>query len=182
MSSYISFNWQVRPGYVFAAGAGLGAGVFVFEYLNLDENRIYGMGFAGAGLAGGILGGKWSAVSDLAKKLAVQLGTKAAAAGYGIATDTPPGLKNQKWTQLIANKAFSSDDLNHSSGRVTILGASAAEVGLYACFISASEGLVSSTPLFSSVAVDVRPQKLNLAIGAILGVWWEAYDIPYWPS
>jgi len=178
MSDKKTKNWNVRPGFVFAAGAGLGGGVFVFEFLNLDENRIYGMGFAGAGMAGGVMGGKFSMMSGLIKELAKQLGMKAAAAGYGVASDTAPGLKNQKWSTLPCATAFSSEDLNYSTGRVTILGASVAEVGVYGCFISASNGIISSTPLFASVSVDVRPQKLDLAIGAILGVWWEAFDIP----
>ncbi len=178
MSSKATRNWQVRPGFVFAAGAGFGGGLFVFEFLNVDENRIYGMGFAGAGLAGGIMGGKWSAASELIKKLAVQVGMKTAGAAKGAATGNTPGLKNQQWSPLPCNSAFSSDNLNYSSGRVTILGASVAQVGAYGCFVSASDGIISTTPLFSSVSVDVQPQNFDIAIGAILGVWWEAFAIP----
>jgi len=178
MSDKRTSNWQVRPGYVFAAGAGFGGGLFVFEFLNVDEGRIYGMGFAGAGLAGGILGGKWSTATELIKKLAVQAGLKGLGALKGAATDSTPGLKDQQWSPLPCNKAFSSADLNHSSGRVTILGASVAKVGAYGCFVSASDGIISATPLFASVSVDVQPQNFDIALGAILGMWWEAFDIP----
>ena len=79
---------------------------------------------------------------------------------------------------LPGKRPFSSEDLNDSTGRVTILGASAANVGYYKCYISASDGVVSCDPSIGSVSVDVRPQKLNIQIGTILGLWWEAFDVP----
>lgn len=178
MSALKTKNWKVRPGYAFAAGAGIGGGLFVFEFLNVDENRIYGMGFAGAGMAGGVLGGKWSTAKELIKKLAVQAGLKGAGTVTGIVRGTTPGFKDQIWSQLPCDKAFSSSDLSGSTGRVTILGASLAHVGAYACFISASDGVVSWTPLFASVSVDVRPQGLDVQVGVILGAWWESFDVP----
>lgn len=178
MSARKTKNWKVRPGYAFAAGAGIGGGLFVFEFLNVDENRIYGMGFAGLGMAGGVLGGKWSTAKELIKKLAVQAGLKGAGTVTGIVRGTTPGYKDQVWSTLPCNKAFSSEDLDGSTGRVTILGASLAHVGAYACFISASDGVVSWTPLFASASVDVKPQGLDVQVGVILGVWWEAFDVP----
>jgi hypothetical protein len=178
MSASKTKNWKVRPGYAFTAGAGLGGGLFVFEFLNADENRIYGMGFGGLGLAGGVLGGKWSTAKEAIKKLATQAALKGAGRVVGIVWDAAPGFKNQIWSPLTSKRPFSSEDLNDSTGRVTILGASAANVGYYKCYISASDGVVSWTPLFGSVSVDVRPQKLNIQIGTILGLWWEAFDVP----
>ena len=178
MSETKTTNWKVRPGYAFSAGAGVGAGLLVFEFLNADEKRVHGMGFGGLGLAGGILGGNWQTAREAIMKLAVQLAIKTGAAATGAYIDAVPGFKDQIWSDLPCNKAFSSDDLDNSTGRVTILGASIAKHGYYKCYVSASEGLVSWTPLFSSAHVDIRPQNINLQIGAILGVWWEAFDVP----
>jgi hypothetical protein len=178
MSSKQTTAWSVRPGYAFTAGAGVGAGLFVFEFWNEEENPIYGMAFSGLGLGGGPGSGGVSTVREVIKKLATQVATKGAGAIYGLGTGTPPGYKEQRWTLLHPNKPFSSEDLSGSSGRVTILGASVFKTGLYGCYISASDGVVSWTPLFGSVSVDVQPQNFDLQIGVILGFWWEAFSIP----
>jgi len=170
-------KWCVRPGYAFTAGAGLGGGLFVFEFLNIDENVIHAMAFLGLGIAGSPGSGTATAAKEVIKKLATTVLGKAAGAGYGVATDTSPGYKDQRWTILYPNKAFSADDLSGSSGRVTILSVSVAKVGMCNAFISASDGIVSLQPLFGGVSVDVQPQNFDLAIGVVLGFWWEAFSV-----
>lgn len=178
MSTRTTKNWMVRPGYAFAAGAGIGGGLFVFEFLHGDENRIYGMSFGGLGMSGGILGGKWSTLREAIAKLALNAGLKGGGRVAGWIAGSSPGYKDQNWSRLPCNRAFSSHDLHNSTGRVTILGLSVAKVGAYGCYISASDGVVSWAPLFGSVSVDVRPQNFDLQVGVILGLWRESFDVP----
>lgn len=152
MSDVATMNWEVRPGYAVSAGGGM---------------------------AGGILGGKWSTAKELIKKLATQLGMKGAGAIKGLATSATPGFKNQSWTTLEGiNTPFSAGNLHDSTGRVSILGASVAQHGYYGCYVSASDGLISMTPLFESASVDVAPPGFDMQLGVLLGMWWEAYAIP----
>ena len=175
MSGKQTLNWKVRPGYAFAAGAGIGGGLFVFEFLNGDENRVYGMCFAGLGMAGGLLGGKGNVVKEMVKQLLM----KGGAAGYKAVSGNPYGLQGQQWSPVTGiSRPFSSNDLSGSSGRVTVLGVSALKHGVYGCYVSASDGIISRTPLFSSVSVDVAPQNFDLQVGVILGAWWEGFDVP----
>jgi hypothetical protein len=181
-SSTKTRNWAVRPGFAFSAGAGAGAGLYVFDFLNRDDNRVYGMAFGGIGLAGGPGSGAWSTAGELAKKLATQAIIKLIGTAKGAYTHSGLAAGEQyatrKWTDFTPRESFSAEMLNWSSGRVTILGVSVVHHGAYGCFVSASNGLVSWSPMFSHVRVDILPQGLDVQVGVILGLWHLVFDIP----
>lgn len=143
--------------------------------------------FGGAGLAGSPLGlfkGIPTTAAALGQGLGKQALLKALGVGYGTATNSGVAVgqqfTNRKWTEIPVNLPFSANDLNNSSGRVTILGASAAKVGYYACYVSGSPWVKLGVlpDFFSSASVDVLPQNFDLQVASTIGMWFNVYDYP----
>lgn len=170
-------KWFVRPGYAFSAGVGVGATAFVFDFLNMDDNQIYGLLFTGLGLAGGLGSGKTGALGGLrevAKTLGKQAGVKGASwLKSGFKTTYPI----RSWSSVSTGRAFSADDLNRSNGRLTVLGASALGLGAYKCYVSAASWGFDS-PYFNSQEVTILPQTIDIQLSATVGMWFVVFDIP----
>lgn len=172
-----SGKWFVRPGYAFSAGIGVGATAFVFDFLNMEDNQIYGLLFTGLGLAGGLGSGKSSglkSVIDVAKTLGKQVAKKAVGWKIGGFKTTYP---IRTWTPVSTGRGFSGDDLHHSNGRLTVLGLSALGLGSYKCYVSAASWGFDS-PYFNSQEVAVLPQTLDMQMSATVGMWFVVFDIP----
>ncbi len=172
-------SWKIRPGFAFSAGAGIGAGVYVFDFLNESDNTVYGMLFAGLGLAGGFGSGASGAIGEITKKLVVQLAGKAIGGGMTAITDSN-GYKDRVWTRLPCDNSFSANALHNSLGRVTILGASALHVGAYRCYVTAwEEAIITTIDLFHSASVEVLPQNFDIQIGVICGLWRKVFEVTW---
>lgn len=139
-------DWQVFGSVSIAGGAGLGAGLYLFDFYSATAGVAGLFSFRGVGIGeGGNLG------------------------GLGVPEDVGPLTQ---WSSLECERPFSLVDLNGAWGRLTALGA-AVGVGWSAVFITAAPHFWSFQTYFASQFVGGLSQASVGGGGQVLVGGWE---------